>query len=468
MFRTVIHYFSEFKVLRSVSKDFWLVNAIQFFDGLAYFSMIAILTLYLTDNCGFSDMEAGAWTGIFTLFVTVFVLAVGSICDVIGITKSFLIGISSLIVSRLGLGLAPLFFKGETLRITVQCLLLLLALGTSFMAPVVNTSLRRFTTKENRATGFNMYYLIMNLGAIGAGVGIIDQARTRLGALDGNLAVLDFGFGLALICMVIAWLINEHNYANEDERVDPTTAKDKRPLQIFAEVWREKPFQKLVVFLLLTLGVRLVFTHQFLVMPKYYTRVLYSDFDLGAANSLNPLVIVVGLILLIPVINRFKTVNLMIWGMGISAMSLLFMAMPIQWILALPGIHNLTAAYFFVIVTQIFVFAFGELLFSPRFTEYTASVAPKDKIASYMSLSALPMFIAKPINGFVSGLLVSRYAYDGIRAKIDTGNVDYMHSPEWMWLIFFILALLSPIAVILTRKSITSEGAPSGEVPEGA
>ena len=312
-----------------------------------------------------------------------------------------------------------------------------------------------------------MYYLIMNLGAIIAGIGIIDQARTKLGPLTGNLAVLDFGFAMSAICLVIAWLINEHNYANEDERIDPETAKNKRPLQIFAEVWKEKPFQKLVVFLLLTLGVRLVFTHQFLVMPKYYTRVLYSDFNLGAANSMNPLVIVVGLIVLIPVINRFKTVSLMIWGMGISAMSLSFMAMPISWMLVLPGINNLTSAYMFVIVAQIFVFAFGELLFSPRFTEYTASVAPKDKVASYMSLSALPMFIAKPINGFVSGLLVSRYAYDGIRAKIDTGNVDYRHSPEWMWLVFFILALLSPIAVILMRKTITSDN-PTAEQAEGA
>jgi dipeptide/tripeptide permease len=264
--------------------------------------------------------------------------------------------------------------------------------------------------------------------------------------------------------MIVAKMVNENNYANEDERIDPSVAQEKRPLQIFAEVWKEKPFQKLVMFLLLTIGVRLVFTHQFLVMPKYYTRVLYSDFDLGAANSLNPLIIVVGLIIIIPIINRFSTVSLMIWGMAISAMSLLFMAVPLSWIMALPGINSVTSAYFFIIVAQILVFAFGELLFSPRFTEYTASVAPKDKVASYMSLSALPMFIAKPINGFVSGLLVSKYSYDGIRAKIDSGNVDYMNSPEWMWMIFFILALLSPIAVAAMRKTLTSDN----PVPEPA
>jgi dipeptide/tripeptide permease len=166
---------------------------------------------------------------------------------------------------------------------------------------------------------------------------------------------------------------------------------------------------------------------------------------------------VVGLIVLIPVINRFATVKLIIVGMAISAASLLVMAVPLEWILAIPGIHNVTQAYFFIIVTQILVFAIGELIFSPRFTEYIASVAPKDKVSSYMALSALPSFISKPINGFVSGILISRYCYDGIRPKIETGNIAYHESPEFMWLLYLLLAVLSPIAVIALRNFITSK-----------
>ena len=36
----IIKYFSEFKILKTVSKDFWLTNVVQFFDGMAYFSLI--------------------------------------------------------------------------------------------------------------------------------------------------------------------------------------------------------------------------------------------------------------------------------------------------------------------------------------------------------------------------------------------------------------------------------------------
>ena len=174
------------------------------------------------------------------------------------------------------------------------------------------------------------------------------------------------------------------------------------------------------------------------------------------ANSINPTIIVVGLIMLIPIINRFSTFKLIVTGMTISAFSLLIMSMPIQWMLSIPGIHNMTQAYMFVICAQIIVFAIGELIFSPRFTEYISVVAPKDKVASYMGLSALPMFIAKPINGFMSGILVAGFSYEGIRAKIDSGNIAYKQSPEFMWMIYFILALLSPIAVLAMKGLLTS------------
>lgn len=473
-------YFSEFGILKHASREFWLTNAIQFCDGLAYFSMINVITLYLTTNCGFSDVDSGAWVGIFTLYITVFVFAVGAICDVIGIRRSFFIGMGLLALSRLGLGVVPslsldpnllkpvsavfagwglapvaAYFQNETpTQLSIKALLISLALGTAFMSPVITTSLRRFTTKETRATGFNIYYLIMNIGAIIAGVVITDGFRHKFGEVTGNLAILDFGCILSLICIVCAYLMREHNYADESERISAED-QQRRPLAIFMEVWKESAFRKLILFLVLTIGVRLVFTHQFLVMPKYYTRVLYSDFDLGAANSINPTIIVLGLILLIPIINRFATIKLIVFGMMISALSLLFMCVPLSWIMALPWIHNVTQAYFFIIIAQILVFAVGELFFSPRFTEYIASVAPKDKVSSYMALSALPTFISKPINGFLSGLLVAKFSYEGIRAKIDTGNIDYGNSPEFMWLIYFGVAILSPFAVIALRRYIS-------------
>ena len=466
MLSMIYNYFAEFKVLKTASKDFWLINAIQFFDGLAYFSMITIFSMYLSTNIGMSDVDAGVWVGIFSLYITAFTFAVGSICDIIGIKKSFITGMLMLVVARIVLGFAPTMpmIPKDMVNTIIKGSIIVMSMGTAFMTPVITTATRRFTTKENRSTGFNIQYLIMNIGAILSGFAVVDGFRNSFGEVSGNLYIMDFGILMYVLSLICTLLINEENYADLDEKY--VAKASDRPIAIFLDVWKEPEFRRLVMFLLLTLGVRLVFTHQFLVMPKYYTRILSSDFDLGFANSVNPIIIVLGLIVFIPIIKRFNTFNMIVLGMSISAFSLVFMAIPLEWTLALPFIENTDQGYIFIIYAQIIVFALGELIFSPRFTEYTSMMAPKDKVASYMSLSALPMFIAKPINGFISGLLISQYCYDGIRAKIDTGNITYEQSPEFMWLIYLGLAILSPVAVILMRNTLDKNDPLKADIAE--
>lgn len=460
----VFKYFSEFKILKTFSKDFWLSNAVQFFECLAYFSMINVLALYLTQNYGFSDLDSNIWVGVYTLFVTAFMFAIGSICDIIGIKKALYIGLALHIVSRLGLALGsnisgdfsfPFFDSSIPLSsLTVQSSILVMALGSSFVTPVIQVCIRRFSLKKARGTGFNMYYLIMNIAALIATFLIIDLSRKWYGSINGQEWIMNIGVATTLIAFLIACFIDPNNLAEKDEAQEGP--QDRRPLAILSEVWKERAFQKLVLFLFLSIGVRLVFTLQILIFPKYYTRILYEDFPIGFANGINPIIIVSGLILVIPILNKYSTIKLIVTGLSISAFSMILLIFPVHWFLALPFINTLSDAFMFVVFTQIIFFALGELFFSPRFTEYVASVAPKDKVTSYMALSALPMYIAKPINGVLSGILVSHFCYEGIRAKIDAGSISYLESPQAMWIIYAVLAILSPLSVILLRNKLSN------------
>ncbi len=458
----IVKYFSEFGVLRDCGKNFWLTNLIQFFDGLGYFTMIGILALFYKNYCGFTDANATFWVGMYTLLMSMFVLAVGSICDIIGLRRTYSIGFAILIVGRIIMGMGTdlgtdwLGMSQSNSSYIVITGIVLMAFGTSFMSPCITTSVRRFTTLRSRATGFNFYYLFMNIGAILAGVCIVDPLRTNFDPTTGLLHIINVGTACHALAYIFTLFIDDNFYAVPEERVVKSAAQTKSPLTLIGEVIRERAFQKLILFLVLTLGVRLVFTLQFLVMPQYYTRTVGDDFQLGFINSINPTIIVLGLIAIIPILNRFKTVDLMIYGMSISAFSLVFMAVPAEWYFIIPGIETLSQAYFIAIVLQIVVFAFGELLFSPRFSEYVARVAPKDKVASYMSLAGLPMFIAKPFNGVIGGLLVSYLCYNGIAAKIDTGHVGFWQSPEFMWSIYLVVALVSPVAIIATKRMFTA------------
>lgn len=457
----LVRYFSEFGVLRECGRNFWLTNFIQFFDGISYFSLIIVFTLFLGKYCGFRDADAAYWVGMYTLFLSLFVFAVGTICDIIGLKKTYAIGFGLLIAGRLVMafgtdfGVNMLGLAQNDTRIFVMSGIGIMSFGTAFMSPCITTSIRRFTTLRSRPTGFNFYYLFMNIGALLSGFAIVTPLLSAFGDVDGLQVVVNFGTCCNVAAFIFTRFVDENFYAVPEERVSKKMSSRRSPLKLIAEVAREKSFQKLLVFLVLSLGVRLVFTLQFLVMPQYYTRTIGDDFDLGFMNSLNPFIIITGLILIIPILNRFSTVKLMICGMSISACSLILMAVPVEWYLVF--VDTRSQAYFVAIFFQIIIFAFGELLFSPRFSEYVARIAPKDKVASYMSLSALPMFIAKPINGVVGGLLVAHLCYDGIAARMDTGHVDFWHSPSFMWTLYLVMALVSPIAIMATKNRFVSD-----------
>lgn len=59
-------------------------------------------------------------------------------------------------------------------RLAVMAGILIMSFGTAFMSPVIQTSIRRFTPLKARSTGFNIYYLLMNISAVIANVFLIE------------------------------------------------------------------------------------------------------------------------------------------------------------------------------------------------------------------------------------------------------------------------------------------------------
>ena len=86
----------------------------------------------------------------------------------------------------------------------------------------------------------------------------------------------------------------------------------------------------------------------------------------------------------------------------------------------------------------IIVLSFGEALWSPRLYEYVAVMAPPGREASYMGLTQLPMFAAKPLVGVMSGFLIAAYSPEsGAR------------NTELMWTIIFATTLAGPLIALL-------------------
>ncbi len=485
MWESIKAYFSEFKVLKECTREFWILQGINFLDSLGYFTMITIITIFLSNNVGFSDVAAGTITGTFVMIVSASIFIIGPIVDQLGVRNSILIASAVLMLSRGGLAIIPTIYSwidpkgyqiqqkklrekqkkilesrkkgkkadplaplieeckkkkaqkqkgtttsvkrgaeqkseksaekrsplgkvkrekrpgtgeksGKTLaktsskgkekakrlakagffaslsipQIIAILLIILMGLGTTMIVVAIPAGIRRFTDQRTRGTGFNFYYLIMNVAAAAAGF-MIDALRDEKLVSQGNDRIFSFGFMMAVGSFTLAFLLSKAARQIGEESKEE---REKKSFHLIAaEVVKEKAFWRFMLFILLLLGVRLTFTQMFMVMPKYYLRVLGPDAPIGFMNAINPIIIVIGLLLFIPILNKFDLFRMILLGTTISALSMFILAVPGSVFNGL-GLTTIQG-YKILIYSQIVIFAIDAVYSTKRGDQITSPIA---------------------------------------------------------------------------------------------
>lgn len=100
-----------------------------------------------------------------------------------------------------------------------------------------------------------------------------------------------------------------------------------------------------------------------------------------------------------------------------------------------------------LVTLAITVFAFGEMIASPKSQEYVGRIAPQQKVAMYMGFYFWTIALGNIFGGRLSGELYGSLARDAGR-------------PDLMWLIFGGLALLTALLLVLYDKLILKRGNP--------
>jgi MFS family permease len=183
-------------------------------------------------------------------------------------------------------------------------------------------------------------------------------------------------------------------------------------------------------------------------------KVYGANVPIGKLNSINPFIIVFGVILSTPIVARFKLFHVMFVGICISAVSMLVLAIYPGWFIQTFGM-TLAQGYLAIALAQIVIFSIGEVIWSPRLYEYTAAVAPTGREASYMGLSYLPMTFARFAEGPLAGTLLTEYCPPDVTDRLTT--VPYSRSPQMMHLILAGIAIATPVLILVFRKVIRKE-----------
>lgn len=465
-------YFLDFKVLGANPFEFWVIQGVNFLDSLAYFSMISMVTLFLTgEKVGFDPTHGGYVVTAFTSIITISYFFSGFVTDSFGIKRSLILSQSVNMVARFGILAAVLMGVPGAKWITVG-LLVLSAPGMAMTGTVFQAANKRFSSVKSRSASFNVWYLIMNLGAMVGGYSV-DIIRKDL-QVDPTW-VFSIGAVSAVFAVIAAATLirREDQVREEGEAVVAEEAKPAEPKkggwQIFMELVQQTAFWRFIVLMTALLGVRAVFTYMYLIMPLYWVRVIEDvtgeTTNQGLLQAINPILIVGGLILFIPIANRFNVFNMLVFGAIISSLSLLAMVAPWQLYTPLAQALGLTGdgspavvmgqSYFVMSLVMLIILSVGEVIWSPKLTEYTAAIAPEGQEGSYLGLSVMPWFVAKLAVSVISGHMLARWVPEGIGARILSGEATFWERPESMWLILFGWAIVGPLLALAFRKWLT-------------
>ncbi len=446
-------YFADFKVLRDNPKEFWGIQAINFLDSTAYFAMLSVAMLYLRKDVGFDLKGSGYVMTAFTSFVTISMLFSGVIGDVLGVRRSLWLSMGLKLVLAAALTGLGLVHSVPGRKALVVLSLIAMAPMLALIQTVFQAANVRFTSKRSRSAGFNLWYLFMNVGAFVAGE-VIDRVRLTYKLPNSWILAVSAVTSLLALVITMSTIRSEaqvHGPGEESDAEEKKTEEPKKkPLQILREMVSESAFWRFLALVGVLLGVRAVFVYIYMLMPQYWIQVMGQDAPIGLLNQINPFLIVAGLILFIPIANRWSVFRMLTVGAIVSALSLFVLVLPWQMFS-----DDFGRAHFRMSATFMVVLSIGEVIWSPKLSEYTAAIAPKGQEGAYLGMSMMPWFIAKMAVSAMSGHMLERWSPDGVGDRMRAGQVDFWHSPAAMWLVLGIWALAGPIIAMVFEKWLT-------------
>ncbi|MCX6112722.1 MAG: MFS transporter [Proteobacteria bacterium] len=427
------------KLLFTASPGYLLVNLSNFGDSIAYFGILTLLTRFLGTRIGMSDQLTGMSVSAFTGFVTLFMFGGGFVSDRFGVRRALNFSLILLAVGRIMMVLAPAVILPYSFAWSG---LFLQAAGEGILYPALYAGAKEYTDARTATIGYGFVYAIMNFGILIENF-TSPYIRTSDTFLSfGSKKIMGLGLGIDgvfWICAIFTALIlvlnllfftrkTEEKYRRKDI-VEEEKAKAHKKVSIKQRI-KELPFMDLrfMFFIFILLPVRTLFAHQFLTMPDYvfrsYPAAVSAKFEW--INGLNPLIIVIFVPLIAALTRKMKVIDMMIIGTSVTAAT--------SFILA-PG-PNTTA-----LITYMILFSFGEAMWSSRFFEYVADIAPAGQVGAYMGLAGIPWFLAK----FTTGL------YSGSMLEIFIPAQGAQNSGK-LWLIYSFIACITPVVLIMCRR----------------
>lgn len=137
---------------------FWLVITFEFFERGAYYGMMSVLSVYMTEHLHFAKTDVGLIKSTITPLLYFLPIISGALADRFGYRRTLMIAFALL-------GSGYFLTSQSTGYAAVFLSLVVMAIGAGTFKPVISGSIARCTDETNATLGFGIFYWTVNLGA---------------------------------------------------------------------------------------------------------------------------------------------------------------------------------------------------------------------------------------------------------------------------------------------------------------
>ncbi len=443
------------------SKPFWVANFVELLERLAYYAVFIVITLYLSNVWGFTDIQAGIIAGLFSAFLYLLPTFTGAIADKMGFRNAIILAFALLTVGYGGLGVLPTMLQsaglvqydmtttytgliGSAYQWSIVPVLILIVIGGAFIKAVISGTVARETTPETRARGYAIFYMMVNIGAF-LGKTVVDPLRKSMG--DEGLVYLNyFSASMTLLALILVFFFYRSAH---------TAGQGKTVKELWSSLVKVLGNGRLMILMLIVSGFWMIQSQMYSTMPKYVIRLIGDGATPGWYANVNPLIVFISVNFITSLMKKRSAITSMMIGMFIIPLSALVMSFGNHTGGGtIAGMHPVA----FMMIVGIAMQAIAECFISPRYLEYFSLQAPEGEEGLYLGFSHLHSFFSYLFAFGISGFLLEKYCPDPRLFTNDAGVLDSVayaaatQNAHYIWYVFVGIGAISAIALIIYAR----------------
>jgi len=403
--------------VRSLGYVFWIAGVMEMIERLAYYGVRAVTPLYFKrpvseGALGVGVGKLGALFFTWAAVQSIVPIFTGGISDRHGYKRTIAVATALKISGYLVMGWFHThmgFFAGA----------MLLALGTAVFKPGIQGTLIKSTSRKNSSMAWGIFYQTVNIGGwIGPLIAL--TVREHIGwsfIFYVNAAFICFNFLLLLT-------YKEPGLQERLDRRARIARGEEKEENLAVESLKQFKQPVLLIYMLIFSVWWFMFPMLWDVLPAFVddwvdtSSIVQTLFGAGGTQSsffmfilgmnkagtlirpegivnINALLIMLTCFLFAALSAKMRATTSMVVGTALVTAALLFF-----------GLTNLA----WLAVIAMAIFSMGEMLASPKFSEFLGNIAPADKKAMWIGFSQFPIAIGWMAEGYMGPRLYSTFA----------------------------------------------------------